>query len=71
MGKYFIFGDKKEVKKEKLIEIDRERQELSLQTEKRHREAELQGFLDCEDNLIHVNGRIVIKVDMLKEFPHF
>ena len=23
MGKYFIFGDKKEVKKEKLIEIDR------------------------------------------------
>ena len=23
MGKYFIFGDKKEVKKEKLIEIDK------------------------------------------------
>ena len=46
MGKYFVFGNKKEVEKEKLIEIDKERQELSLQTEKRHRETELQVFLD-------------------------
>lgn len=70
MGKYFVFGNKKEVEKEKLIEIDKERQELSLQTEKRHRETELQVFLDYEDNLIHANGRIVIKVDMLKKNYH-
>lgn len=67
--KYFVFGDKTELSKEERerIRIDQERR---LKEGDDYENQEAKRRLAEEDNLVHVEDRIVVKVDMKGKDSH-
>ena len=64
MGKYFIIGGKPEIPKDVLQrgaeELERQAREFDSSLRKKHLEQ-----ISEDDNLHHIHGRVIVKVDML------
>ncbi len=67
MAKHFIFGDKQEVTKEAIIQIQKDNQSL-LKTGDEIRDEQAKAQLLEEDNLVHTEDRIVVKLDIENKY---
>jgi len=67
--KYFVFGDKKDISKDTLLQIEKESQDILRYGDKTTDEI-VKSKLEEEDNLIHTEGRIVVKLDIKNKDSH-
>jgi hypothetical protein len=67
MGKYFVLGGKKELASETIVQIEKEGQDL-LKTTDQIRDENAARQLAEEDNLVHADGRVVVKLDMHNKY---
>lgn len=67
MGKYFIFGGKQDLSKEEIARIQRDNESL-LKTGDQLRDEAAAAKLAEQDYLVHVDGRVVVKLDMENKY---
>ena len=69
MSKHFVFGGKKELTKEAITQIQKEGEAI-LKTGDELLDERVKKQLQEEDNLVHTDGRIVIKLDIKNKDSH-
>lgn len=69
MAKYIVFGEKKELPKETISKI-RQEGEMLLKAGDEILDQKVKQQLQEEDNLVHVEGRIVVKLDIKNKDSH-
>ncbi len=69
MAKHFVFGGKREVTKEDILNIEREQHKVA-RTAEELLEDSVRGKMDEDDDLKHVEGKVIVKVDTQLKNSH-